>query len=62
MSLKPIYHFYFLNTDISLDIDVTELKFAIQVKNIAIEGSVSQIFDEGLLFKKTGNFWLFFQT
>ena len=45
MSLKPIYHFYFLNTDISLDIDVTELKFAIQVKNIAIEGSVSQIVD-----------------
>ena len=45
MSLKPIYHFYFLNTDILLDIDVTELKFAIQVKNIAIEVSVSQIFD-----------------
>ena len=48
MSLNPIFHFYFLNTDISLDIDVIESKFGTQVKNIAIEGSVSQIFESGL--------------
>ena len=50
MNLKPIFSFLFLNTDILLDIVITELKLETQVKNITMEGSVSQIFYLGLSF------------
>ena len=44
------FHFYFLNIDISFNIQVTEMKFCTGVNNIHIEGTVSQIFDIGLSF------------
>ena len=47
---KHIFHFYFLNKDFSLNIVVNVLKSFTDVKNILIEGSVSQIFDLGLGF------------
>ena len=50
-------HFYFFNMDISFDIQVTEMKSLKGVKNIQIEGTVSQIFELGLGFdimKKNG--------
>ena len=37
-------HFYFLNMDISFDIHVTVMKSLTWVKNIQMEGNVSQIF------------------
>ena len=43
--------------DISFDIEVTEAKSLTGVKNIQMEGTVSQIFDSGLAFdfiKKNG--------
>ena len=47
---KQFFHFYFLNTDIMLDIIVKEMKFGMGVENNHIEGTVSQIFDLGLSF------------
>ena len=44
------FHFYFLNMDISFNIQVTEMKLCTGVKNIHMEGTVSQIFDIGLSF------------
>ena len=41
---KHYFHFYFLNKDISLNIQVKILKFSPDVKNIHMEGSLSQIF------------------
>ena len=54
---KVFCHFYFLNKDISLNIHVNIFKFSTYVKNIHIEGYVSQIFYLGLSFcfiKKNG--------
>ena len=39
------FNFYFLNMDISCDILVTEMKSLTRLKNIPMEGIVSQIFD-----------------
>ena len=50
MNKKHIFHFYFLNKDFSLNIEVNVLKSFTDVKNILIEGSVSQIFYLGLSF------------
>ena len=47
---KHIFHFYILNKDFSLNIEVNVLKSFTDVKNILIEGSVSQIFNLGLSF------------
>ena len=44
------FHFFFLNKDFWLNSKVKILKFSTDVKNIVIEGSVSQIFDLGLSF------------
>ena len=65
MNLKPIFSLLFFNTDISLDTEVTDFKIVTQVKNIHMEGSMSQISYLGLssyFMSKTGNFWSFFQT
>ena len=43
-------HFYFLNMDISFDIQVTEMTSLAGVKNIKMEGKVSQNFNLGLGF------------
>ena len=50
MNKKHIFHFYFFNKDFSLNIEVNVLKSFTDVKNILIEGSVSQIFYLGLSF------------
>ena len=47
---KLFFHFYFLNKGISPNIQVNILKFSTDVKNILMEGSVSQNFDVGLSF------------
>ena len=47
---KQFFHFYFLNKGVSPNIQVNILKFSTDVKNILIEGSVSQNFDLGLSF------------
>ena len=47
---KHFLNFYFLNKDFPLNIEVNVLKFSIDVKNILMEGTVSQIFDLGLRF------------
>ena len=47
---KHFFHFYFLNKDFWLNIKVKILKFSTDVKNIVMEGSMSQIFDLGLGF------------
>ena len=44
------FHFYFLNKGFSLNIEVNVLKSSADVKNILMEGSVSQIFYLGLSF------------
>ena len=43
-----IFHFYFLNSDISIIIELTVIPFYTDVKNISVEGTVSQIFYLGL--------------
>ena len=43
-------HFYFLNKEISLNIKARLMQFYTHVKNIHIEGTVSQICDIGLSF------------
>ena len=50
MNKKHIFHFYFLNKDFSLNIEINVLKSLTDVKNILLEGSMSQIFCLGLSF------------
>ena len=56
INLKKIYiqnlfvHFYFLNSDISLNNKLPVIKVYTGIKNIHIEGTVSQIFYLGLTF------------
>ena len=47
---KLFFHFYILNKDFWLNIKGKILKFSTDVKDIVVEGSVSQIFDLGLSF------------
>ena len=47
---KQYFYFYFLNKDFWLNIGVNVLKFSTDVKNIRMEGSVSQILYLGLSF------------
>ena len=42
--------FYFLNRDISLDIQVKVMTFSTPVENIHVEGTMSQIVDLGFSF------------
>ena len=61
---KLFFYFYFFNTDFSLTIGVNVLKFSTDVRNIRMEGSVSQILDLGLRFcfiKKRVTFGHFFK-
>ena len=55
---KHFFHFYFLNKDFALNIEVNVLKISADVKNILMQGTVSQIFDLGLsfcfIYKKKG--------
>ena len=44
------FHFYFLNMDISFNIEVTDIQFLTKVENIHMEETVSQIFYLGLSF------------
>ena len=44
------FHFYFLNMDISFNMQVTEMKSSTGVRNIHVEGTVSQICDIWLSF------------
>ena len=44
------FHFYFFNMDILLNDELLVMKFYIDVKNIHMEGTVSQIFYLGLSF------------
>ena len=45
-----VFHFYFLNIDISLDINDVNLKLYMCVNNIHLEGTVSQFSIYGLVF------------
>ena len=47
---KQYFYFYFLNKDFWLNIGVNVLEFSTDVKNIRMEGSVSQILYLGLSF------------
>ena len=47
ISGKYFLNFYFLNVDISLIMHDSHLKLYICIENIAVEGTVSQIFDNG---------------
>ena len=47
ISGKYFFNFYFLNVDISLIMHVQKMKLYICTDNIAVEGTVSQIFDKG---------------
>ena len=54
---KHFFNFYFLNKDLLLTIEVNVFKFSTDVRNIRMEGSMSQILDLGLSFcfiKKNG--------
>ena len=44
---KLFSHFYFLNVDNFLTMQDLTFKFYIHIKNITLEGTVSQIFDIG---------------
>ena len=44
------FHFYFLNMDILLNNELPVMKFCTDVKNIHMEGTLSQIFYLGLGF------------
>ena len=44
ISEKHVLYFYFLNVDISLSMRDPHLKLYMSIKNIALEGTVSQIF------------------
>ena len=50
MILKLFFHLYLLNMDILLNIEVRYMKFLTELENILMQGTVSQIFDEGLSF------------
>ena len=43
---KDLFYFYFLNVDISLIKYAPHLNFYMCIENIAVEGTVSQIFDK----------------
>ena len=43
--VKYFYNFYFLNVDISFTMHDLNLKLRMCIKNIVVEGTVSQIFD-----------------
>ena len=45
ISENVFFNFNFLNVDIFLAIQVTNLKISVPLENIAMEGTVSQIFD-----------------
>ena len=47
---KYLFHFYFLNKNISLNIQVNILKSSTDAKNIDIKGSMSQIVYLGFTF------------
>ena len=49
-NINRFFHFYLLNKDFSLNAEVKVLKYSIDVKNILIVGSVSQISDLGFSF------------
>ena len=44
---KLFLHFYFFNVNIFLTMQDPTSKFYIHIKNITVEGTVSQIFDIG---------------
>ena len=48
--LNQFFYFYFLNMDISLDIQVPGMKICTGSHKILVYGSVSQNFDPGLSF------------
>ena len=39
VNLKPTFPLYFLNTYISIDIEITEIQFLTHIKNIHMEGT-----------------------
>ena len=43
--VKYFYNFYFLNVDISITMHDPNLTLRMYIKNIVVEGTVSQIFD-----------------
>ena len=43
--VKYFFNFYFLNVDISFTMHDPNLEFRMCIKNIVVEGTVSQIFD-----------------
>ena len=47
ISGKDFFYFYFFNVDISLIKYTPHLKLYMCIKKIAVEGTVSQIFDKG---------------
>ena len=58
---QHFYHFYFLNIDISVTIQVFGLTFMVCVLKVTLEGSMSQYFDLGLSFYfMSKNCWSFF--
>ena len=44
------FHFYFLNSDISGNIKVINMKLCVRFLKVCIEGKASQTFDSGLCF------------
>ena len=50
MNIKSIFSPFFFNMDVSLDIRPAHTSFYIDVENILIQGSMSQIFELGLSF------------
>ena len=48
--LNLFYHFYFLNMDISLNIEVSIIKFATGIDKNHMQGTLSQIYYLGLGF------------
>ena len=54
-----LFHFYFLNMDISVTIHIIHLKFSVCILKIRLEGSISNISIWALVFilwKKMGSF------
>ena len=47
ISGRVFFYFYFLNVDIYLIMHDLHLKHLICIENIAVQGTVSQIFDKG---------------
>ena len=43
--VEYFYNFYFLNVDISITMHDSNLTLSMCIKNIVVEGTVSQIFD-----------------